>query len=246
MVAHCTLCRAYFGRKIHVQNYWPSCISKPSSHNSMHTTDRPSRMKGRVATFLAWDRVLQPQPPPVRYALLYYCPVQHWRAPLCRKSIWLLLSPPVLGGTVLSPVLREVSTIGKPRQHRSLVSPVEPGSERGTSPDLIPVDLAPPPFSSSLYHRPAILTSQGLGTRLQRPWQTGLSWTICTWWRNDTLNQSQFLPSVYQRIRQDVNIHEVLKSWPAFLELQGMLGGCQRITSPLSWAVNGWELALPK
>ena len=36
------------------------------------------------------------------------------------------------------------------------------------------------------------------------------------------------------------------KSWPASLELQGMLGGCQPIILPLSWAVNEWKVALPK
>ena len=58
------------------------------------------------------------------------------------------------------------------------------------------------------------------------------------------LSQSQLLPSVYQCIQQGVHIHEVLKSWPAFLESQGMLGGCQPIMLPLLWAGNGWELAL--
>ena len=31
----------------------------------------------------------------------------------------------------------------------------------------------------------------------------------------------------YQRIRQGVNINKVLKSWPTFLESQGMLGVCE-------------------
>ena len=74
------------------------------------------------------------------------------------------------------------------------------------------------------------LTSQGLSIWLPRPWQTSLSWTLFTWWWNDTLSQSQLLPRVYQRIWQGVDIHEVLKSWPTFLELQGMLGGCQPVT----------------
>ena len=43
-----------------------------------------------------------------------------------------------------------------------------------------------------------------------------------------------------------VFMNEVLKSWSAFLESQEMLGGCQPITLPLSWAVNGRKLALPK
>ena len=54
-----------------------------------------------------------------------------------------------------------------------------------------------------------------------------------TWQQNDTLSQSQLLPSVYQHIQQGVDIHEVLKSRPTFLESQGMLGGCQAIMLPL-------------
>ena len=91
-----------------------------------------------------------------------------------------------------------------------------------------------------------ILTSLGLNTRFQRPWQTGPSLTLFTWRPNDTLSQPQLLPSVHQRIRQGVDLHEVLKNWPEFLELQGMLRSCQPIMLPLLWAVNGWELALLK
>ena len=58
-----------------------------------------------------------------------------------------------------------------------------------------------------LPHKP-----QSLSTQLQRPWQTGLSWTLFTWWWNGTLSQSQLLPSVYQCIQQGVDTHEVLKA----------------------------------
>ena len=61
-----------------------------------------------------------------------------------------------------------------------------------------------------------------------------------------TLSQSQPLPSVYQHIQQGVDIHEVLKSWPTFLESQGILGGCQPIVLLLACAVIGCEVALPK
>ena len=63
-----------------------------------------------------------------------------------------------------------------------------------------------------------ILTSQGVSTQLQRPWQTSLSWTLFMWWQNDTHSQSQLLPSVYGCNWQRVDVHEGLKSWLAFLE----------------------------
>ena len=61
-----------------------------------------------------------------------------------------------------------------------------------------------------------------------------------------TLTQSELSPSVYQRIRQGVDIHKILKSWPALLESQEMLGGCQAIELPLSCLVIEWEASLPK
>ena len=64
--------------------------------------------------------------------------------------------------------------------------------------------------------------------------------------RNDTLSQSQLLPGVYQRILQSVDIHEVLKRWPVFFEVQGMLGMCHPIMLPFLYAVIGYEAALPK
>ena len=91
-----------------------------------------------------------------------------------------------------------------------------------------------------------ILTSGGLSKWLQRTWQTSLSWTLFTWWRNVTLSQLQLLPSVYQCIWQGVDIHEVLKSRPAFLESHGMLGGCQPIMLPFSCEVTGCKVALLK
>ena len=60
-----------------------------------------------------------------------------------------------------------------------------------------------------------------------------MSWTPFMWWRNDTRSQSQLLHFVYQCPLQRVNINEVLKTWPTFLESQGMLGGCQPIMLPL-------------
>ena len=90
-------------------------------------------------------------------------------------------------------------------------------------------------------------TSQGLSAWLQRPWQTSLNWTFFTWWWNDTLSQSQLLPSVYQWcIQHAVDVHEALTSWPAFLESQGMMGGCQPIMLPLSCTVTGCKVALSK
>ena len=73
-----------------------------------------------------------------------------------------------------------------------------------------------------------ILASQGL--RIQRPWQNRPGLNIFHLAAEyDSFSQSQLLPSVYQRIRQGVDLHKVLKSWPAFLEWQGMPGGCQPI-----------------
>ena len=34
-----------------------------------------------------------------------------------------------------------------------------------------------------LWFYSSVLASQGLSTQFQRPWQTGLSWTLFTWWQ---------------------------------------------------------------
>ena len=101
-------------------------------------------------------------------------------------------------------------------------------------------------LGTSHIHCQSILTSQGLSTLFQSAWQTGLSWTLFMWWWNDNLSQSQLLPRVYQCIQQGADIHEVLKSWPVFLESQGMLGDCQPIMLPLLCRVIECEVALPK
>ena len=62
-----------------------------------------------------------------------------------------------------------------------------------------------------------IPTSQGLSRWFLRPWPTSLSWTLFTWWQNDTLSQSQLLPSLYQRNGQGVDIYEVFGKLPCIL-----------------------------
>ena len=76
----------------------------------------------------------------------------------------------------------------------------------------------------------SILCSQGLSTRGgsdpgKPAWPEHFlrkSWNV-------TVRQSQLFPNVYQRIRQRADVHDVLKSWPAFLKSQGMLGGSHPI-----------------
>ena len=61
----------------------------------------------------------------------------------------------------------------------------------------------------------------------------------CGPWCNDTLSQPQLLRFVYRHIWPHVNINEIFKTWPTFVESQRMLGGCQPLMLPLScsnWA----------
>ena len=45
-----------------------------------------------------------------------------------------------------------------------------------------------------------IRTSHGLGTWFQRPWQTGLSRTLFTWWRIDTLSSCLVFTNAFDRV----------------------------------------------